>query len=209
MTPMNAERAALVVIDLQRAFCAADGSVSRQGRDVGSCASVVPACASVVKAFRRRRRPVIWTQMGFAPDYRDAGLLVHELRPGIAAAGGLRWDTDDVDLMMAPEPGEPVIRKSRFSAFHGTPLWELIERHNVHELVLVGVTTSMCVETTAREAGQHDLRVFVPRDAVADLDPDVHASSLDRIAYGFGHVVDTGEILSVLAAPTTTRATRA
>lgn len=202
MILVNADQAALVAIDLQRAFCAADGSVGRQGRDVSACMAVLPACASLIDAFRRASRPVIWTQMGFAADYADAGLLVSELRPGIAAAGGLRWGSDDVDLLLEPRPGEPVLRKARFSAFHRTRLWELLDRQSIRELVLVGVTTSMCVETTAREAGQRDLRLFVPRDAVADFDPEVHAASLDRIAYGFGHVVTTSDVLAAVESST-------
>lgn len=202
---MDTDRTALVVIDLQRAFCAVDGSVSRQGRDVSPCAAVLPACASVIEAFRGRQRPIVWTQMGFSSDYADAGLLVHELRPGIATSGGLRWDTADVDLMLAPLPDEPVLRKARFSAFHGTQLWDLVERYDVTDLVLVGVTTSMCIETTAREAGQHDLRVFVPRDAVADIEADVHTASLDRIAYGFGHVVTVAEVLAAVDEPSSSR----
>lgn len=201
MLAMDADQAALVVIDLQRAFCAADGSVSRQGRDVHACTAVIPACAAIVEAFRARRRPVIWTRMGFSPDYHDGGVLVHELRPGIAAIGGLQRGTADVDLLLHPHPDEPVLDKVRFSAFHGTSLWNILERKAIRDLVLVGVTTSMCVETTAREAGQHDLRVIVPRDAVADLDPHVHAGSLDRISYGFGHVVDAREVLSKISSP--------
>lgn len=201
MVAIDADRTALVVIDLQRAFCAADGSVSRQGRDVQACADVLPACATIVEAFRARRRPVIWTQMAFSPDYGDAGILVHELRPGIAAIGGLQRGTPDVELLLRPRPDEPVLEKTRFSAFHGTTLWDILERASVRDLVLVGVTTSMCVETTAREAGQHDLRVIVPQEAVADLDPEVHAASLDRIAYGFGHVVDTRAVLRAVSPP--------
>lgn len=186
--------AALVVIDAQRAFCAPDGSVAQQGRDVSACAAALAACRDLVEAWRRRGLPVVWTRMGFQDDYRDAGLLVSSLRPGIAEVGGLRWGTDDVELMLEPQGDEPVVDKARFSALVGTGLIERLERLGATDLVVAGVTTSMCVESTVRDAGQRDYRVFVIEDAVGDLSGQAHLASLRSMAYGFANVLSRAEL---------------
>jgi nicotinamidase-related amidase len=188
--------AALLIVDAQRAFCAEDGSVARQGRDVSACADAIRACQDVASLWRGWGRPIIWTRMGFADDYTDGGVLVHELRPGIAEVGGLRWSTPDVDLIPTPAPGDVIIDKPRFSAFVNTALAEGLAGAAITDLVVTGVTTSMCVESTVRDASQRDLRVFVPTECVADLDPQVHAASLDRMAYGFARVASADELLA-------------
>lgn len=193
------DHAALVVVDLQRAFCDATGSVGRQGRDIGACADAVPVCQTLVEAFRESNRPVVWTQMGYEEEYTDGGVLIHSLRPGIARTGGLLWGTDDVALMLSPLPEEYVVRKNRFSAFHNTRLDQILNAVRANTVVVVGVTTSMCVESTVRDAGQRDHDVILVTDAVADIEPDVHTASLNRMAYGFCRLGGAGDLLAALA----------
>jgi ureidoacrylate peracid hydrolase len=82
-----------------------------------------------------------------------------------------------------------IVDKPRYSAFFGTDLDILLAANGVRSLIITGVTTSMCVESTARDAAQRDMRTFVPREAVADFDRARHDASLEAIAFGFGRVV--------------------
>ncbi|MCA1647955.1 MAG: cysteine hydrolase, partial [Chloroflexi bacterium] len=80
--------------------------------------------------------------------------------------------------------------KNRFSAFVGTNLDNALLNLGVETLVICGVTTNMCVESTVRDASQRDYRVYVVREAVAELDLTRHEHALRAMAFGFGFVVN-------------------
>lgn len=198
----DGSRAALLAIDLQRAFCSPEGSVARQGRDVSSCRAAMERCIDLADAARRVGVPVIWTRIVLRPDYADGGVFVHELRPGLKEAGGLQAGTDDVELMpeVQVHKEDHVVDKRRYSAFHGTGLEDILRARRIECLMVGGVTTSMCVESTVRDAGQRDYKTFVVRDACADFSDSRHGASFEAIAFGFGRVISHNEALSALAA---------
>lgn len=200
---LHSEPVALLVIDLQNAFCHAGGSLARLGRDIAMCRQVIGPCTRLVAAARRRGVPVIFTRYVYRADYADADLLVREMRPALRAAGALAdgsWDAAQVDEL-PPAPGDYVIRKNRYSAFYSADLEPLLQRLGVRNLILCGVTTNMCVESTARDAMQRDYRVFVVADATGELEPERHAHALQAIAFGFGQVVTLDEVLRALQPP--------
>jgi len=200
---LHGEPAALLVIDLQNAFCHAGGSLARLGRDIAMCRQAIGPCARLVAAARRSGVPVIFTQYVYRADYADADLLLREMRPALRAAGALAegsWDAAQVDEL-PPAPGDYVIRKNRYSAFYGTDLEPLLQRLGVRNLILCGVTTNMCVESTARDAMQRDYRVFVAADATGELEPERHDHALRAIAFGFGQVVTLDAVLRALPPP--------
>jgi ureidoacrylate peracid hydrolase len=98
------------------------------------------------------------------------------------------------------EPGDFVLDKPRYSAFFGTSLDMLLAARGIRALMVGGVTTSMCVESTVRDAAQRDIRTFVLRDAVADFDAARHAASLSAMAFGFARVFETGAAADAIAA---------
>lgn len=194
---------ALVVVDLQRAFCAPDGSVAAQGRDVSACAAVVPTCRDLADRVRGAAGAVVWTQFVLRPDYADGGVLVHELRPGIAQAGGLRAGTPDVALAdgITPAVTDDVVDKARFSAFYASRLEPLLRARRIDTVVVCGVTTSMCVESTARDASQRDYRTYVVADACGDVTVARHQAALDALAFGFAHITDAAAVVRGLSEP--------
>ncbi len=198
----DTSRAALLAIDLQRAFCSPDGSVARQGRDVSSCGVALAVCIKLADAARRADMPVIWTRIVLRPDYADGGVFIHELRPGLKQAGGLQAGTDDVEFMPEVQVREDdyVIDKRRYSAFLRTKLEDILRARRIECLLVGGVTTSMCVESTVRDAGQRDYKTFIVREACADFADERHAASLEAMAFGFGRVISHNEALSVLKA---------
>ncbi|UCE30943.1 MAG: cysteine hydrolase [Burkholderiales bacterium] len=198
----EAARAALVAIDLQRAFCAPDGSVARQGRDVAPLRAAAERTLELVAAARRAGMPVIWTRMSYRPDYADGGLLMHELRPNLMRIGALRDGTPDADFVdgVTVLPEDRVIDKKRYSAFLGTALDGELAARGIDCLLVAGVTTSMCVESTVRDAGQRDLRTFVVAEACGDFDADRHRASLAAMAFGFARVISIEAAGAALAA---------
>jgi ureidoacrylate peracid hydrolase len=194
------DRAALLIVDMQNGFCHPDGSVSRGGASIAHCQAVVSPVASLLAAARTCGVPVIFTRFVYRADYADGGILVHELRPHLKDRRALvqgEWDAEIVDELR-PRPGDFVVDKNRFSAFYGTSLESILRSLDIHTLVVCGVTTNMCVESTVRDAGQRDYRVYVVRDAVGELDSERHAHALRAMAFGFAYVVDREEVEAAL-----------
>lgn len=196
----RAHRAALLLVDLQRAFCSEDGSVARQGRDVSSCRAAARRALTLIPAARHAGLPVLWTRMCYRADYADGGLLVHELRPALKELGALRDGSPDAELVPeADVRGEDlVVAKQRYSAFHGTLLESLLRARDVDTLLVAGVTTSMCVESTVRDAAQRDFRCFVVADACGDFAAERHAASLQAMAFGFAVVFDAKQAIDAV-----------
>ncbi len=196
---MGLDAAALIIVDLQRAFCHPLGSLARSGLDYRAAAGVVAPAIRLVKAARAAGRPVVFTHYVLTPDWRDAGLLA-EMSPALRRVNGLVRGTPDVELMpgLDPRPDEYVVDKQRYSAFWDTDLRARLSRHAIDTVVVCGVTTNVCVAATARDAFACDLRVVVVADATADVDDELHAGALRSIAYGIGAVIQTGAVVAQL-----------
>ncbi len=195
------KNAAFLAIDLQRAFCCEDGSVAVLGRDITSCRLAGERCIDLATAARAAGMPVIWTRLALKPDYSDGGLMMHELCPGLRQIGGIRAGTPDVDFMpgVNVDDADVVIDKIRNSAFYGTPLDAILRARRIDTLVVGGVTTSMCVESTVRDSGQRDIRTFVVRDACGDFAEQRHQASLEVMEFGFARIWSHNEALAAFA----------
>lgn len=196
----SAERPALLLlIDLQRAFCDEDGSVALQGRDVSTLRRAAEHCAVLARQARAAGVPVVWTRMMFRPDYADGGTIL-AMRPNLARIGALRAGTPDVELsaVAGAEASDIVIDKPRYSALYATPLEAMLRAFGTRRILLGGVTTSMCVETTARDLSQRDYDLQVVAEACGDFDPARHEASLSALAFGFAPVLPIAEAAASL-----------
>lgn len=193
---------ALMVIDMQNGFCHPEGSFASMGIDVTLPNQAIAGCADLVHAARAAGVPVIWTRYVYRPDYSDGGLLVTDLLPAIRDVRSLEDGTWDAEIVaeLRPAPDEPIIDKNRYSAFYGTRLEPVLTSRGIRNLVLCGVTTNMCVETTARDASQRDYRTVVVADAAAEFDPARHEHALFTIGFGFGWVAERADVLKAWSA---------
>lgn len=189
---------ALLLIDYQKGFCEPDGSMARQGRDIGALAAAAEAGNRLAAAARSRGCPVIWTRMVFASDYSDGGVLTTVLRPNLAKIGALARGSGDEELasICDVQPGDLVIDKPRFSSLIGTPLEVILRSAGIGSVVVAGVTTPMCVESTVRDLSQRDYAVTVVADACADFERERHEAALAAMAFGFAHVAECADILT-------------
>lgn len=193
----GADRTALLVIDMQNGFCHPEGSFAGLGLDVSMCTAAIAPCARLVAAAHAAGVPVIYTRYVYRADYKDGGILVQEVLPALAEVKSLAagtWDADLVDELV-PTDDDFVLDKNRYSAFYGTGLEPILTSLGVRNLVMTGVTTNMCVETTARDASQRDYRVFVVSDATGELDAARHDMALATLGFGFGAVVTTDDVV--------------
>ncbi len=189
---------ALLIIDMQNSFLSARGSMAAIGLPPAELQPALAGCVKLADAARAAGVPVIYTRYVYLPDYSDAGLLPTELVPAMREVNALAAGSWDAEIVpeLTPQPGDLVIDKSRPSAFYGTRLEPVLTSRGIRSLVIAGVTTNICVETTARDAGQRDYRVHVVRDATAEFDPARHEHALTTIGFTFGWVDTLDEVLA-------------
>lgn len=203
---------AVVVVDVQNAFCHPDGSFARMGHDMSACQAAVPGSVRLVEEARAHGVPVYFVVYGYAPDYADGGYLVENMHPEVREHQAMlagTWDAEVVDEL-APRDDEPVIVKNRYSAFINTDLEDRLRSRGITSVVLCGVTTNVCVESSARDAAQRDFGVTVVADACGEIKESRHTASLAVIRHGFGQVRTVDEVAgtwSAAAAPSTSEAT--
>lgn len=192
-------RTLVLLVDLQRAFCGDDGSIAAQGRDISALRQAAARCQDLAGLAHARNVPVAWTRMMLRPDYSDGG-MVTRLRPNLARIGALRAGTLDVELsaQIRPAADDIVIDKPRYSAVYATSLEAHLRARVIERVIVGGVTTSMCVETTVRDLSQRDYEVIVIADACGDFDAVRHAASLAAMEFGFARLATLNEAAGLL-----------
>lgn len=190
------KHSALIVIDMQNGFCNKGGSCDRIGLPVERLAPAVEPCRRLVAAARRAGVPIIFTRYVYRADFRDGGLLVDELMPALREHNALVVGSEDAAIVSAltPLPGDYVLDKNRPSSFYGTPLESWLKGLGTEELVVCGVTTNCCVETTVRDASQRDIRTFVVEDATAEFDEERHTVALRSMGMLFAHTTKVADV---------------
>jgi nicotinamidase-related amidase len=188
---LEAGKAALLVVDMQKFFLDPASPTYTCGGQ-----AVMPAVHRLLDAFRRLGRPIIYTKHVHAADRSDAGILGWWWE-GMCVEGSPESEVADE---IAPLAGEKVIQKRRYSAFYNTDLETLLRCLKVEDLVISGIMTNMCCESTARDAYYRDYRVFFPADATGSINEELHLASLLNLALGFACITTTSKLLSQLGA---------
>lgn len=198
---LSRDRCLLLLVDLQNAFCSPTGDLARRGRDISAMQAAARSCARLAVAARAAAVPVIWTRMMLRPDYADGGLMTSELLPHLRTSGALQRGSLDVEIApeLAVAAGEDVIDKPRNSALFGTALEVHLHARRIERVIVGGVTTSMCVDTTVRDLGQRDFATFVVQEAVGDFDQSRHEAALAVLAFGFARVITERDCIAALA----------
>ncbi len=181
---------------MQNGFLHGDGSCASAGFPVASLAAAIGPCRTAIGAARRAGVPVIYTRFTYRADFRDGGFMLREKFPMLQDAGALvagSWDQAVLEELSS-ESGDFVVDKNRPSGFYATPLETYLAGLEVRDLVVCGVTTNCCVESTVRDAAQRDFRTFVLTDACAEWDPVRHEGALVSMGSLFAHLLTTAEV---------------
>ncbi|MCA1707025.1 MAG: cysteine hydrolase [Actinobacteria bacterium] len=218
--PLEPSSTAVVVVDMQNDFGAEGGMFDRAGIPISGIRSVVAPTARVLAAARAAGMQVVYLTMQFEPDLSDAGgpnapnLAIHRrlgLGDPVAAPHGregriLVRDTWNTEILseLAPEEGDIVVPKHRFSGFFETDLDAILKERGITSLVFTGCTTSVCVESTLRDAFFRDYRCLLLEDCCAepiggDLVRSNHDASVLTIQMLFGWVSDSSRFDSALS----------
>lgn len=227
---IDPERTALLVVDMQNDFGTKGGMFDHAGIDISQIQKAVAPTARVIAAARKVGMKVIYLKMGFRPDLSDAGTrdsptwIKHaamHLGEAVRAPDGTEsqilirdtWNTDIVSELK-PQPDDIVIWKNRFSGFYQTELDSILKRLNAKVLVFTGCTTSVCVESTIRDATFRDYSPVLLADCTAEpigcnLPTSNHEASLLLIEVLFGWVSHSDHFLKALEARPAAAAGRA
>ena len=181
---------ALVVIDMQRDFIEKGGFGEALCNDVTRLAAIVPTTRALIDLCRARGMMVVHTREGHRPDLSDCPPA--KLRRGnpslrIGAAGPMGRilidgePGNDIIPELAPIPGEPVIVKPGKGAFSRTPLESVLDSRHITHLIVAGVTTEVCVQTTMREANDRGWDCLLIEDATESYFPEFKRATIEMI----------------------------
>jgi len=187
---------ALLVVDMQKAFFDNAFSLGRSGIDVTPLKSAIPGTVRLVTAARAAGVPVIFTRYVYTRGMLDFPLHRRSRNQQRIELNSLAENTDEIELLpeLDVRPHEVIIDKARPSSFYGTRLDPVLTGLQIRNLVVCGITTNICVETTVRDAGQRDLWTFVARDAVAEFSPERNHYALVGMAWWFADIVSVADI---------------
>lgn len=172
-------RTALLVIDIQRDFAAPDGAMARTGADMTAIGPAVAHARQLVAAARRAGVLCVFSKVA-APD----GDIARAGTPG----------ADLVDPM--PLPGELVVAKPRYSVFARTGLDETLKARGIDTLVLCGLTTECCIQSSAWDAFERGFQVVLATDAMAAYAPDLHQGALKALGLNGAVLTGTADLLA-------------
>jgi nicotinamidase-related amidase len=210
--PFDKTKAALVIIDMQRDFLEPGGFGAALGNDVLRLQQVVEPTARLLQAARQAGMLVIHTREGHRPDLSDLPPAKrrrgrHPQKIGDSGPMGriLVQGEPGHDIIAAlyPLPGEPVIDKPGKGAFYATDLDLILRNRGISQLVLCGVTTEVCVNTTAREGNDRGYDCLVLSDCTGSYFTEFHEQALRMIcAQGgvVGWVAPSAPLIEALAA---------
>jgi ureidoacrylate peracid hydrolase len=180
---LDPQETAVIVVDMQWGFFGTGGAWNRAGVDVSNAQATIAPIARVLAAAREVGMPIIYATMdldgpapaGAAPGYWTEERLSRwvaagEPRQPMSHAGQLPPGVKESDILpeLAPQPDEVIIVKPRFSAFYNTDLDAILKELGVTTLVFTGGTTSICVESTLRDAFFRDYRCLLLADCTAE-----------------------------------------
>ncbi len=184
-----APASALLVVDMQKFFLHPESRTFTAGGP-----AIIPNAVRLLDAFRKAGKPVIFTRHVHDPSLNDAGIMGWWWK-GMCIEGS---PESEVIPELSPLTGEKQIFKHRYSSFYNTDLETVLRVLKVEDIVITGVMTNLCCESTARDAYYRDYRVHFPADATGSITEELHIASLLGLALGFARVTKTSILLGEL-----------
>jgi ureidoacrylate peracid hydrolase len=210
---IDTERTALIVVDMQNAFCRKEGMFASLGMfNETKVQPVIQTNKKVIEAVRRRGFKIIYLRMGYRPDLADAGgpqspnywregalVAMHEhpeLKHKVLTTG--TWDWEIIDELK-PQPSDIIVNKNRYSGFPNTQLDVILKTNNLKYLLFIGLFTNVCVESTIRDAYFHEYFPILISDACGNCGPDFNQeATIWNVSNIFGWVTTADELVQAL-----------
>jgi ureidoacrylate peracid hydrolase len=216
---IDTARTAVIVCDMQNDFGTKGGMFDRAGIDISGIQRAVGPTSRVLASARPAGIKIVYLKMAYLPDLSDLGAAdsanrVRHLRMGVGktidAPDGRKsrilirdtWNTDIVSELK-PEPGDEVVYKTRFSGFYKTDLHARLKKMEIKHLIVTGCTTSICVDSTVRDAMFRDYVCVLLADCMSEpigfgLPRSNHDASLLTVEVLLGWVSDSDQFIKAL-----------
>jgi len=179
--------AALLVIDMQDYFLRPESHAF-----LPAAPAIIPKIGALIQSWKRSQRPVLFTRHANRPaDAGQMALWWRELLSQDHPLGGI-----DANLL---SPGDRVVEKTQYDAFFNTDLESRLRKQGAEQLVVTGVTTHLCCESTARSAFARGFAVYVAIDGTATLNRELHVASLRGMAHGCAVPLRADDLLAAMA----------
>lgn len=183
---INKDRAALLIIDMQRHFCDKSSGFFVPGSD-----RLAEKIKGLVDIFRRHDRPVIFTRHIDSDD--PDNLMLRWWAEKITEKDPMSMVVDILEVDKSP-----VVIKHQYDGFLGTSLDELLREKGIRQVVICGVLTNLCCETTARSAFMRGYEVYFVEDGTATFTKEMHEAALLNLSYGFATLTTIDEVVAAM-----------
>jgi ureidoacrylate peracid hydrolase len=210
---LDINRTALIVVDMQNAFCTKGGMFDILGTiDEAKAKRVIETDKKLIEASRRQGIKVIYLRMGYRQDlsnaggpespnyWKEHGLVARREHPeqkyDFLTIGSWDWQISD---KLKPQPGDIVVEKNRFSGFFNTDLNSILRTYNIKHLLFIGIATNICVESTLRDAFFHEYFPVLVSDACGNAGPDfTQEATIWNVTRVFGWVTTSDDLIKAL-----------
>ncbi len=183
---------ALVIIDVQCDYFCKGGIIDLMGHDYEGNRAIIPALKRFTEVSRKYLKTIMFTRQTLFPYLRSPVVVEHYTRAKMIRPFNPQ---NEEYYEITPEPEDIVIRKHRYSAFIGTHFDNALRARGIRTLILTGVATNVCVESTARDGFMMDYHIVIPSDLTAGVNEQAKQMSLFNINTFFGEVVESKRIL--------------
>ena len=194
---------ALILVDVLNDFCAEGGAMHREGRDLSMVAEMMPRLERLLAAARAVQMKCVWIRCAYntEPNHYLSDVWLEQcmrrragayIKYGVCEPG--QWNSDF--FRIRPRPDEVIVTKHRYGAFEGTDLDLILRSGGTRSVIMTGVATNVCVETTARQAFMRDYYVVFSSDCSATYSKTQHEATLENIDLFFGEVVTSEQIMA-------------
>lgn len=188
---------AVLVIDMQNDFCSQGGFLDELAIDLSQVREIVPRIAQLLASARRAHTTVVLVRSHFDPVFLLQPMLERlerkQTKPYCVSG---TWGAEFV-TGLAPQPGEVVITKHRYSAFFATELEMVLRARGVRTVILAGTATNNCVDGTGRDAFALGFYVVLLDDATAATSPEVHEATLKTVDHAYGVIAGLDDIVAI------------
>ena len=200
---VDPRHAALLLVDVQNDFCAEGGAMHREGRDLTLVQQMMPRLEHLLEAARAAKVACVWIRNIYNTDpnhylsevwleqarrRRNGAYIQYPVcEPG-------EWNGDF--HRVRPRPEEVIVTKHRYGAFESTDLDLILRSKGIRTVIMTGVATNVCVETTARQAFLRDYYVVFTNDCTATFSQGEHDAALHNIEQFFGQVVPSADVMT-------------
>ncbi|MPZ77090.1 MAG: isochorismatase family protein [Deltaproteobacteria bacterium] len=187
--------AALIVVDVQNDFVSPQGSAGTRGDDVGAAMAMVPNLMRLLEEGRRVGLTIIYIKT-IHSEWTDTPSWIYRTsqKSGLNTCREGTWGAELYEGI-SPLPNERVVIKHRYSAFINTDLNTVLKARGIQSILVCGVATNVCVETTARDGYMYDYYVTMIDDCSAAYEAKLHMGTLENIRRHFGLVVSANQII--------------